>query len=106
MITHKPVLGAFALVAIFASALQGCATYKDCGFAGRTGDAKITANVHTLFDQHPELGPPNSIDVQTLDHVVYLDGLVSAGFDSRTAESVAHQAPGVTQVVNLIAVSR
>jgi osmotically-inducible protein OsmY len=106
MITHKPILRAFALAAIFVGALQGCATYKDCGFAGCAGDAKITANVRTLFDQHPGLGPPNSIEVQTLDHVVYLHGLVGAGLESSTAESVAHQAPGVTKVVNLIAVSR
>jgi osmotically-inducible protein OsmY len=106
MITHKSILHAFALVAALAGALQGCATYKDCGFAGCTGDAKITANVQTLFNQHPDLGPPNSIQVQTLDHVVYLHGFVGAGLESSTAESVAHQAAGVTKVVNLIAVSR
>jgi osmotically-inducible protein OsmY len=106
MIIHKPTLRAFAIAAVFAGALQGCATYKDCGFGGCTGDAKITANVQTLFSQHPELGPPNSIQVQTLDHVVYLDGFVSVGLDSSTAESVAHEAPGVTRVVNQIAVSR
>jgi osmotically-inducible protein OsmY len=105
MITHKPMLRAFALAAIFAGALQGCATYKDCGLEGCAGDAKITDNVQTLFDQHPELGPPNSIEVQTLDRVVYLDGFVSAGLDRSTAESVARQAPGVTRVVNSIAVS-
>jgi osmotically-inducible protein OsmY len=106
MITHKPIIHAFAFVAIMAGALQGCATYKDCGFGGCTGDANITANVQTLFDQHPELGPPNSINVQTLDHVVYLDGFVGAGLESSTAESVAHQAQGVTRVVNSIAVTR
>jgi osmotically-inducible protein OsmY len=106
MITHKSILHAFALVAAFAGALQGCATYKDCGFAGCAGDAKITANVQALFNQHPDLGPPNSIEVQTLDNVVYLHGLVGAGLESSTAESIAHQAPGVTKVVNLIAVSR
>jgi osmotically-inducible protein OsmY len=106
MITRKPIFRAFALVAIFTGALQGCATYKDCGFGGCAGDAKISANVQTLFDQHPELGPPNSIQVQTLDHVVYLDGFVAAGIESSTAESIAHQAPGVTKVVNSIAVSR
>ena len=106
MITQKPLFRAFAFVAIFAGALQGCATYKDCGFGGCAGDAKITANVQTLFDQHPDLGPPNSIQVQTLDHVVYLDGFVSAGLERSTAESVAHEAPGVTKVVNSIAVSR
>jgi osmotically-inducible protein OsmY len=106
MITHKSIPRAFVFAAIFAGTLQGCATYKDCGFGGCAGDAQITANVQTLFNQHPELGPPSSIQVQTLDHVVYLDGFVAAGLESSTAESVAHQAPGVTRVVNTIAVSR
>jgi osmotically-inducible protein OsmY len=106
MITHKSIFRAFAFVAVFAGALEGCATYKDCGFGGCAGDAQITTNVQTLFNQHPELGPPNIIQVQTLDHVVYLDGFVAAGLESSTAESVAHQAPGVTRVVNSIAVSR
>jgi osmotically-inducible protein OsmY len=105
MITHKAIVHAFAFVVILASALPGCATNKGCGSGGCTGDAKITANVKTLFDQYPELGPPNSIDVQTLDQVVYLNGLVEEGLERSTAESVARQAPGVKQVVNSIAVS-
>ena len=105
MITHKPVFHAFAFVAILASGLHGCASLKNCGSSGCTGDAKITANVQTLLGQHPDLGPPNSIDVQTIAHVVYLNGFVSDGLESSTAESIAHQAPGVTRVVNSIAVS-
>jgi hypothetical protein len=52
-----------------------------------------------------ELGPPNLIGVQTLDHVVYLSGEVSAGEFSAVAESAAHQVPGVTKVVNSISVA-
>jgi osmotically-inducible protein OsmY len=51
------------------------------------------------------LGAPNSIQVQTLDHVVYLNGLVSTGMDSQTAESVALEVPDVSRVVNSVAVS-
>jgi osmotically-inducible protein OsmY len=105
MITHKPTLRTFAFVAIFVGALQGCATYKECESGGCSGDAKITANVQTLLDQHPELGPPNSIEVQTLDRVVYLNGFVSEGLDSSTAESVARETSGVARVVNSIAVT-
>jgi hypothetical protein len=100
----KPTL-ALAFALIFAGALQGCATYGKCGLEGCAGDAKVTANVQALIDEHPELGSPNSVDVQTLDHVVYLNGEVSTGMDSRTAESIALAAPDVTRVVNLIAVS-
>jgi len=102
MIYLKPV----GLFLVLAGVLSGCATYDKCGFEGCPGDAKTTANVQALFDQHPDLGPPNSIDVQTLNNVVYLHGFVSAGLESRTAESIAREAPGVQQVVNEIAVTR
>ena len=57
------------------------------------------------LDQHPVLGAPNLIEVQTFDHVVYLNGMVSQGLEGREAESVALEAPGVTHVVNLLAVT-
>jgi len=62
--------------------------------------------VQGLFNQHPDLGPPNLITVRTLDRVVYLSGEVSASEFSASAESVAHEAPGVVRVVNSISVSR
>jgi osmotically-inducible protein OsmY len=43
---------------------------------------------------------PNAIAVQTLDHVVYLYGLVSSSLEIYTAESIARRVPGVTGVVN------
>jgi osmotically-inducible protein OsmY len=104
MIGYKSRL-AFASALILAGALQGCATYRQCGLEGCAGDAKITANVQTRIDEHPDLESPNSISVQTLDHVVYLDGQVSTGMESRTAESVALATPEVGRVVNLISVT-
>jgi osmotically-inducible protein OsmY len=95
----------FAAVVILACAATGCATYGKCGLGGCAGDANVTANVQAQFNRYPDLGPPNSIDVQTLDHVVYLNGLVSAGLQRREAESVALGTPGVTQVVDSIAVA-
>ena len=105
MINHKP-LYAFASALILTVALPGCATYGESGFNGGPGDAKISATVQTQLDQHPDLGPPHSIDVQTINHVVYLSGFVGAGLERRTAESVASEAPGVARVVNDIAVTR
>jgi osmotically-inducible protein OsmY len=90
---------------ILAGALAGCATYEKCGLEACTGDAKVTSNVQTLFDRHPELGASGAVDVQTINHVVYLDGLVATGFERATAESLAQTAPGVTRVVNSIAVT-
>ena len=105
MNVHRPARHAFAFALILTSALSGCATYSKCGIEGCSGDAKITANVQAQFDQHPELGGPNSIHVQTLDHVVYLSGLVSVGMESRTAETIALEVPDVSRVVNSVAVA-
>jgi osmotically-inducible protein OsmY len=81
---------------ILIGAMAGCATAP--------GDAEETANVRARLDQDAALGAPNAIDVQTVDHVVYLNGLVSQGMQGREAESVAQGTPGVTSVVNLLAV--
>jgi osmotically-inducible protein OsmY len=101
MANPKP-LYALASFLILTVALPGCATVREGGAAD---DAKISVNVQTQLDRRPELGPPHSIDVQTIDHVVYLNGFVSAGLESETAESVADEAPGVARVVNNIAVT-
>ena len=93
----------FALV--LTGALSGCAVYGKCGFHGCPGDAQITAEVRALFNQHPVLEPPNLINVQTLNHVVYLYGLVDTDLESEIAESVARRAPGVAKVVNSIGIS-
>jgi osmotically-inducible protein OsmY len=99
----KP-LYTLTLVFILTGALPGCATYGKCGFGGCPGDAEITAQVHALFDQYPDLEPANLLHLQTLDHVVYMYGQVSTELQRQTAESVALAAPGVSRVVNSIAV--
>jgi osmotically-inducible protein OsmY len=86
--------------------LSGCATFEKCGLEGCAGDRQITANVHAAFAQHPELGGPNSINVQTVNHVVYLSGGVSAGEMRLTAESVARQVKGVARVEDTIYVTK
>jgi osmotically-inducible protein OsmY len=90
---------------ILTCAAAGCATYEKCGLDGCPGDANVTANVQARLKQHPDLGEPDSITVQTLDHVVYLNGMVGAGLQSREAESVARGTPGVRRVENSIAVT-
>jgi osmotically-inducible protein OsmY len=86
--------------------LSGCATFEKCRVEGCAGDSKITADVHAAFAQHPELGEPNSINVKTTNHVVYLTGSVSAGEMRATAESVARQVKGVARVEDSIYVAR
>ena len=87
------------------SILAGCASYGKKGIDSPS-DAKVTANVQAAIGQNGTLGAPNSIQVQTIDHVVYLNGMVSEGLQSREAEAVAQRTPGVAHVVNLIAVSK
>ena len=102
--TNPKPLYALASFLILTLTLPGCATFRESG-SNTDVDAKISANVQTQLDRRPELGPPHSIDVQTLNHVVYLNGIVSAGLESETAESVADEAPGAARVVNDIAVT-
>jgi osmotically-inducible protein OsmY len=105
---NRQVTSAWALAALLAvllAALSGCAAYDKCGFDGCSGDAKITSEVQALFVQHPALGPPNLLKVQTVDRVVYLYGLVDTDLERETAESVAGEAPGVARVVNSIGIS-
>jgi osmotically-inducible protein OsmY len=103
MINPKP-LYALASFLILTVALPGCATFRESG-SNAADDTKISANVQTQLDRRPELGPPHSIEAQTINHVVYLNGFVSTGLESETAESVADEASGVARVVNDIAVT-
>jgi osmotically-inducible protein OsmY len=96
-----PVLGF-----VLASALSGCAAFDKCQSAGCSDDAKITTAVQANLQKHPELGLPNVIEVQTINHVVYLHGTVSAGEQSAEAVSVAQQTPGVKQVVSNIGITK
>jgi osmotically-inducible protein OsmY len=98
----KP-LYALACALVLVGALSGCAT--DQSAADKMTDEKTTAAVQALINKHPDVGPPDSVRVQTLDHVVYLSGQVSQGLMKQTAEDVARQTLGVTRVVNNVDVT-
>ena len=59
----------------------------------------------SALTQQPALQPPNQVYVQTLDGVVYLTGQVATDLQRDTAESVAHEASGVSRVMNTIALT-
>ena len=93
-------------VLVLTGLFSGCAAYKaydKCGLRGCAGDANITSEIQTQFNQHLSL-EPNAITVQPLDHTVYLYGLVSSSLEIDTAESIAREVPGVTGVVSSVAV--
>jgi osmotically-inducible protein OsmY len=97
-------LYASALILTIAGALGGCATFEKCDSASCRDDAAITTKAQAQLNQSADLGSPNSIRVQTIDHVVYLTGQVDGGLEKRTAASEIQEVPGVAQVVNNIAV--
>jgi osmotically-inducible protein OsmY len=65
-------------------------------------DARITADVNARLSRYSELQAPNSLDVQTLDGVVYLRGVMDTPFQIQLASSVAGDVAGVRRVENLI----
>ena len=97
-----------ALAALLLTAVAGCSAmraYRQCGLAGCPGDREISAKVRAVFAAHPALEPPNLIDVQTLDRVVYLSGIVDTDLERAMAESFARTVSGVDRVVDSIGLS-
>lgn len=92
------------LLMLLATVLSACSTYKKCGVNGCPGDAEISSAIQAEFNKHAALKPPNQIRIQTLDHVVYLTGLVDTELERSSAESIAHDVSGVVRVVNSIGV--
>jgi osmotically-inducible protein OsmY len=89
-----------AVASILAGVLAGCADLQSCKSQNCAPEAKLTADIETKLNKMPELGPPGSIRVETLNHVVYLDGQVDGGLEKRNAEAVVRQVAGVNQVEN------
>ena len=82
--------------------LSGCTVFRKCGLAGCPDDARISAAVRAQLDRYPELQAPNLITIQTLDHVVYLNGQVNTEPERNLAKAAAARVAGVTRVVNNI----
>jgi osmotically-inducible protein OsmY len=98
---HKPTrLYALILTWLLAGSLSGCASFGKCDPENCTGDKKITADVYALFKEHREFGAPGAVRVQTINGVVYLNGLVETDFARRSAESLVMLVANVKDVVN------
>jgi osmotically-inducible protein OsmY len=101
---HAPHERTLLAVAAIVTSLAGCAGIGRCGIEGCPEDRSISAEVRALLDEHPELGTPNVVRVQTIDRVVYLRGLVGTPYQKRLAEAIASQADGAARIVNTIGV--
>ncbi|HEY2146074.1 MAG TPA: BON domain-containing protein [Steroidobacteraceae bacterium] len=91
-----PILG---LTLFLALALNGCAALK-CTPENCATDAKTTQDVRAALSQHPELGAPAELHVQTINRVVYLNGQVNSDFERQSAETYVRQVTNVVDVVN------
>jgi osmotically-inducible protein OsmY len=92
---------------VLAAALSGCATFQadqKCNSTACGSDAQITAAVEQSFALHPELGAPGDLQVETLNHVVYLNGMVYTDLQRNIANTVALVASNNAPIVNSIAV--
>jgi hypothetical protein len=83
----------------------GCAIHGRCGGRECAEEAALRLEVEQLFAGHPELRPPNVLYVAVHEHRVTLTGQVNSEYERRLAEAVAHEARGVTEVVNLVALT-
>jgi len=95
-------LYSLACILALAAALCACATESS---GAKMTDEKIAANVREMINQQFDVGPPDSVQVQTRDHVVHLSGVVSTGLMKGTTEDLAQHSRGVSKVVNDIAVT-
>jgi len=96
---------ALALAAGLLLGVAGCATSGTGRASESPEEAAIRADVEARLGGHPELRPPNMVYVLVRGHSVTLSGQVSSAYAQRLAESVTREAPGVTKVVNLIALT-
>ena len=55
-----------------------------------------------VISQYPALQAPNSVRVETIDHVVYLYGQVDTELERSMAKEAALSVSGVKRVVNSI----
>ena len=100
---------ALMIALVLTGALPGCASYQGnekCAASGCLSDAQITSEVRARFAQERELDGPDQLYVNTINHVVYLSGIVETGLHRDIAASIAQDANGVTRVVNDISISK
>jgi len=93
-------ISAAALTLVVAMSLNGCAIFPHCSPENCASDKQINAAVGEVFKEHPELGAPATLHIQTINGVVYLSGPVDSDFEVRRAEALARQVANVKDVQN------
>jgi len=90
-----------ALALAAALCAGACADYWKCESAACQQDAELRKTVRQQIDAHSSL-KFYSIDVQTYDRAVYLNGMVDTEADRQRAEEIASAVPGVKRVYNAL----
>ena len=81
------------LIVLVLAAVMASSVYA----RGDGEDEKLRAEVQKQIDERPSL-KFYGVSVRTVNHVVYLEGLVDTNFDRSQAEAIARAVPGVTKV--------
>jgi osmotically-inducible protein OsmY len=88
------------LTVLLAAAAVSLGAYAD----PKQEDAQIRAEVQKQINESPSLKFHN-ISVRSVDHVVYLQGLVDTRVDRNQAGAIARAVPGVKKVYNELALN-
>jgi|GEM_PF-5165478 len=87
----------------FVAAIACATTSSVQAFALKNADdATIESAIEAQFRSCPLLSSGFLIETQSIDHVVYLHGLVDTYREKMLAQSIASLTPGVSRVVNSI----
>ena len=95
------LVAALALLTVLS--LAGCAAQRKCEANGCADDAAITATIEAALYANKAIATWD-IQVQTINHTVYLYGLVDTNVQRAFIEETAHKTPGVEKVVNSISI--
>ncbi|HET7065254.1 MAG TPA: BON domain-containing protein [Rudaea sp.] len=83
--------------------LSGCAAPRKCEANGCADDKAITAKIEAALYANKAIATWD-IQVQTINHTVYLYGLVDTNVQRSFIEETAHKTEGVEKVVNSISI--
>jgi osmotically-inducible protein OsmY len=98
---RRTLLAPIALLSLLS--LAGCAAQRKCESAACADDAQITARIEKLLYDNKAIATWD-IQVQTINHTVYLYGIVDTNVQRAFIEESARKTQGVEKVVNSISI--
>ena len=102
MFARKHLL-AVAIAVLAAPAFSGCAAQHKCAANACADDKAITARIEAALRANAAIATWD-IQVQTINHTVYLYGLVDTNVQRAFIDETAHKTQGVEKVVNSISI--